>query len=453
MKIRPVLRGTFILASLLLLFPFPQVQAYSFLTHESIIDLAWVPAIKPLLLQRYPHLTAEQLKIAHGYAYGGSTIQDAGYYPSGSDFFSNLTHYVRSGAFVNALLHDARNPDELAFALGAMSHYIGDAIGHSYAVNPSVAIEFPSLKNQYGKIVTYEDNPHDHVRTEFAFDIDQLSHQRFAPPAYLRSVGMYVPKRLMNQAFFETYGLPLRSVIGNEFVAFRGYRTSVRQFLTRVAYAEVLLHRRHMPPDVDNSEFKKFKARLRVADTQNHWERYRRHHIGFATRFYAFLILILPKIGPLSDLAIRGPNVKTEQKYIYSVDDAVDEYDYLLNEIREDGLRTFYLPNIDLDTGFPTRPGAYSLTDKTYATLLHRITSKRRSKNIPAQLKQSILAYFADPNSPDTLKKHPHEWRRVQADLAILRHTPALPAHLAYVENSSPTQPDKQISPHNVQSQ
>ncbi len=146
--IRRFFRGILILASILLLFPSPRGQAYSFLTHESIIDLAWVPAIKPLLLQRYPHLTAAQLKIAHGYAYGGSTIQDAGYYPSGSAFFSNLTHYVRSGAFVNALLHNARNADEFAFALGAMSHYIGDAIGHSYAVNPSVPIEFPSLKNQ-----------------------------------------------------------------------------------------------------------------------------------------------------------------------------------------------------------------------------------------------------------------------------------------------------------------
>lgn len=451
--IRPFLRGFSIFVFLLLLFPSRQLQAYSFLTHESIIDLAWDPALKPLLLQRYPHLTAAQLKIAHGYAYGGSTIQDAGYYPSGSNFFSNLTHYVRSGAFVNALLHDARNPDEFAFALGAMSHYIGDAIGHSYAINPSVAIEFPSLRAQYGRIVTYEDNPHDHVRTEFAFDIDQLSHQRFAPPAYLRSVGMYVPVRLMNQAFFETYGLPLRSVIGNEFVAFRGYRTSVRQFLTRVAYAEVLLHRKHMPPDVDNPEFKEFKARLRVADTQNHWEFYRRHHIGIATRFYALLILILPRIGPLADLAIRGPDVKTEQKYIYSVDDAVDEYDYLIHEIREDGLTTFYLPNIDLDTGFPTRPGSYALTDKTYARLLYRITRRRSSKNIPAQLKQSILAYFAHPNSPDTLKKHHREWRRIQADLAVLRRTPALPAHVAYVENSSPAHPGRQFPPHNVQSQ
>lgn len=452
-KTQHTLRGFLILAVLALLLPSQQVQAYSFLTHESIIDLAWDPAIKPLLLKRYPHTTPAELRIAHGYAYGGSTIQDAGYYPSGSDFFSNLAHYVRTGAFIDALLRDSRNVDEFAFALGAMSHYVGDAIGHSYAVNASVPVEFPRLKKKYGKIVNYEENPHDHVRTEFAFDIDQLAHHRFAPPSYLRSVGMYVPARLMNQAFFETYGLPLPSVIGNEFVAFRGYRTSVRQFLTRVAYAEVLLHRKHMPPDVNSPEFNKFKARLHLADTQNHWERYRRHHIGFATRFYAFLIVILPKIGPLADLAIRGPNVKTEQKYIYSVDDAVDEYDYLLDEIREDGLKNFYLPNIDLDTGFPTVPGAYALTDKTYARLLHRITRKRRSSHIPYQIKRSILAYFSNPNRPDTIKKHPRQWRRVQADLVLLRKTPALPAHVAFVENSSQSPPGKQISRHNVQSE
>src|SRR5579875_132338 len=300
-----------LLLALVVLLPRPG-RAYSFLTHESIVDLAWDPAIKPLLLERYPHTTAAQLRIAHGYAYGGSTIQDAGYYPFGNEFFSDLAHYVRTGAFVTALLRDARNVNELAFALGAMSHYVGDIIGHSYAVNPSVGLEFPSMRRQYGLIVTYEDNPHDHVQTEFAFDIDQLSKNRFAPTAYLRSVGMFVPRRLMNQAFYETYGLSLRSVLGNEQIAFRGYRSSVRQFLTRVAYAEVLLHRHHMPPDQDTPALQEFKARLQTASQENHWDLYRRHHIDFMTRFYAVLIVISPKIGPLADLAIRGPSPNTE---------------------------------------------------------------------------------------------------------------------------------------------
>jgi hypothetical protein len=445
-SLRRGLRSSAILCALLLLLAPRPSQGYSFLTHESLIDLAWQPAIQPLLLARYPHTTAAGLRIAHGYAYGGSTIQDAGYYPFGKDFFSDLTHYVRTGAFVTALLRDSRNVDEFAFALGALSHYVGDAIGHSYAVNPAVALEFPGLRDQYGKIVTYEDSPHSHVRTEFAFDIDQLSKDRFAPTAYLRSVGMYVPRRLMNQAFYETYGLPLRSVLGNERIAFRGYRSSVRQFLTRVAYAEVLLHRKGMPPDVNTPQFREFQARLKTASLQNHWQRYRTRHIGFSTRFYAFLIRITPKIGALSDLSIRGPSPATEQRYIYSVNDAVDEYDYLIHTIGQVGVQNFSLPNLDLDTGFPTFPGSYALTDKTYAKLLDRITRRGVAPHVPEALKDSVLAYYANPNAPNTLKKHRRQWRRVQANLALLRQKPALPAHLAYIRNllqQNPSQKQK----------
>jgi hypothetical protein len=69
--------------------------AYSVLTHEKIVDLVWTDELCPLLLKRFPTLTEEQLKEAHGYAYGGAVIQDLGYYPFGSVEFSNLVHYVR----------------------------------------------------------------------------------------------------------------------------------------------------------------------------------------------------------------------------------------------------------------------------------------------------------------------------------------------------------------------
>src|SRR6202158_5411562 len=66
------------------------VSAYSVLTHEEIVDLLWTDEIKPLLLQKYPGLTEDQLKQAHAYAYGGAVIQDLGYYPFGSREFSDL---------------------------------------------------------------------------------------------------------------------------------------------------------------------------------------------------------------------------------------------------------------------------------------------------------------------------------------------------------------------------
>src|SRR5690348_13255587 len=73
------------------LFPTPS-QAYSVLTHEAIVDAEWEGLIKTFLLQRFPNATPEQLREAHAYAYGGSVIQDMGYYFPGGRFFSHLTH-------------------------------------------------------------------------------------------------------------------------------------------------------------------------------------------------------------------------------------------------------------------------------------------------------------------------------------------------------------------------
>src|SRR5580704_8352431 len=146
--------------------------AYSVLTHEELIDLAWNSSIRPLLIAKFPGATDVQLTEAHAYAYGGSAVQDMGYYPFGKHFFSNLTHYVRSGDFVMWMLRNARTMDEYAFAIGALSHYLGDSIGHSEAINLATAVEFPKLREKFGDKVSYGESPHGHIRTEFAFDVD-----------------------------------------------------------------------------------------------------------------------------------------------------------------------------------------------------------------------------------------------------------------------------------------
>src|SRR5512142_2521722 len=98
-------------------------QAYSVLTHEELIDLVWDSSIVPLLKERFPTATEQDLRDAHAYAYGGAVIQDLGYYPFGNPFFSDLTHYVRSGDFVENLFRDEGTLNEYAFALGALAHY------------------------------------------------------------------------------------------------------------------------------------------------------------------------------------------------------------------------------------------------------------------------------------------------------------------------------------------
>lgn len=397
--------------------------AYSFLTHETLIDIAWDSSIKPVLLSRFPNATPAELREARAYAYGGSTIQDAGYYPFGKALFSDLAHYVRTGDFITNLIHDSHNIDELAFSLGALSHYVGDTVGHRYCVNVSVPEEFPGLEDKYGRVVTYEENPHAHVRTEFAFDVDQLGHARFAPSGYLRHVGFKVPVGLLNRAFYDTYGISLHSVIGNEFPAFRSYEWSVRTLLPRVGYAEVLLHRKSFPADGNNAAFDEYADRLKSTDSVSHWEAYRKRKPSFLTRVFAAMIVILPKIGPLSDLAIRGPTVDTEQNYVESVNRATAEYADLLDNLQQVGQDKFAVPDLDLDTGYATKPATYRLTDQTYAQLLSRVTS--RNARPPVGLRQNILAFYSDPSAPIATKRHPRQWRKVQQELAILRQLPA----------------------------
>ncbi len=133
-------------------------HGYSVLTHEQIVDLLWNPQIRSLLLQRFPDADEEQLRRAHAFAYGGSVMQDMGYYPFGNKYFSDLVHYVRSGDFVRILLKDSSDLNEYAFALGALAHYASDNSGHP-VINEVVAIEFPKLRNRYGSKVTYAEEP------------------------------------------------------------------------------------------------------------------------------------------------------------------------------------------------------------------------------------------------------------------------------------------------------
>jgi hypothetical protein len=401
----------------------PLAFAFSFLTHETIIDVTWDSGIKPVLLAKYPNTTEKEFEIAHAFAYGGCVIQDAGYYPFGHPPFSDLAHYVRTGDFITNLIRQAHNVNELAFALGALSHYVGDTIGHMEAVNPSVAIEFPELGKQYGPVVTYEEGPHQHVRTEWAFDIDQLSHARFAPAVYLRNVGFRVPRQLLERAFYATYGLQLPSIIGNERHAVASYTWAVRQFLPRVSYAEVLLHRKSFPPDEDLPGFHTFAERLKKASADNGWEQYRKHKASFKTRMAAFVIFILPKVGILSDLAIRGPDRDSEEKYVEAVNAAIDRYQQLLGELGQKDKDGFSVPDLDLDTGYASRPGTYRLMDETYATLLHEVTEKTAVP--PLGLRRNILAYYSNPDAPISTKKHAKKWAKVQAELEVLKNMPA----------------------------
>lgn len=417
--------------------------AYSLLTHEQLIDLTWQDSIVPLLLSRYPLLTAAQLDEARAYAYGGCVIQDIGYYPFGDGSFSNLTHYVRSGDFVVNLFRNAATADELAFAVGALSHYIGDSVGHSTATNLAVSIEFPKLRAKFGPAVNYAEGRHQHIQIEFAFDIDEIAHHRTAPIHYLRHIGLQVPVRQLALAYYQTYGLTedFSGTRGRRFNV-RGYRFAVREFIPRIAYAVTLLHRNHEPAEPATAERVEMDKEVAAIAAANDWQAYRRK-AGIGTYTLAGLLFVLPKIGPLKMVAVKGPTEETETQYLHSVvlsasalqrrlagftppsaahsTAAIPSAQPTLAHPGRDPRHP--LPDRDLDTGLVVRPGGYSLTDSTYADLLHRLT-RTPTQPIPPGIKENILAYYADPASPITTKKNPAQWAQVEADLVTLTAMP-----------------------------
>ena len=449
----------------------PRAHGYSVLTHEQLIDLTWDTSIVPLLLSRYPTLTPAELEHARAYAYGGCVIQDIGYYPFGDKNFSNLTHYVRSGDFVVNLFQDAGNADELAFAVGALSHYIGDSVGHSQATNLAVPVEFPKLRKRYGNVVNYAEGEHQHVQTEFAFDIDEIANHRFAPVSYLRHVGLEVPTQQLALAFYQTYGLREDfTQTRHHRINVSGYRWAVHRFIPRVAYATTLLHRHHEPADIGSDpDVQRLIAEVTAVEQQNHWADYRKH-AGPLTYTLAGVIFIVPKFGPLKLTAVKGPTSQTELDYVHSVIRSTDALNHALRRFtpppstrpaakQAAAADTHSLPpptdplparpgssqavprgsidphhpllNRDLDTGNPVKPAGYSLTDQTYAYLLHHLT-ETPTVPVPTGIKEDILAYYADLSLPFATKKDPTAWAAVQQDLATLQTMPVNPWSVPY---------------------
>lgn len=469
----------FNVALLLCLFAAPPAGSYSLLTHELLIDLTWEASIVPLLRNRYPTITDAQLEHARAYAYGGCVIQDIGYYPFGDEFFSNLTHYVRSGDFVINLFRNAGNADELAFAIGALSHFIGDSVGHSEATNRAVPIEFPKLEKRYGNTVSYAQGESQHVRTEFAFDINEIAHRRFAPSHYLSHVGLEVPRRQLEQAFFETYGVAEDFSAGRgKRVNVKGYRFAVRKFIPRVAYAVTLLHRRNEPPVVDSPELQRLTSEIATVAQKNNWDAYRKK-AGIGTYSLAGLIWIMPKVGPIKFAAVKGPTVDTDREYVHSVLRSADLLNFIVRrftpppatgpgaaaaaatDVRSQPPPSDPLPaqpassqavvkgsddhrhplkNRDLDTGEVVRPSGYRLTDDTYCQLVHRLAAKP-TQPIPPGIKEDILQYYADMSLPFATKAHPDAWKQLQADLTTLREMPTTNEPLPFPTYGPDTEP------------
>ncbi|HET7105551.1 MAG TPA: zinc dependent phospholipase C family protein [Candidatus Acidoferrum sp.] len=418
-EISPWFRGNAASLAILLFFQLllpPTGHGYAVLAHQALIDTTWESHLKPLLKSRYPAATEEQLSAAQAYAYGGSIIQDLGYYPHGSHFFSDLTHYVRSGDFVLALLRDAQNVYDYAFALGALSHYATDNQGHRLATNRAVPILYPKLKSRFGDFVTYEDDTLAHVKTEFGFDVLQVAHGQYAPESYHDFIGFEVSRSLLDQAFQQVYGVELMTVLDDEEKALNSYRHDVSNLIpqaTRIAWS---LKSKEIKAEEPGATHRKFLYNLSRAEYEKQWGKdYQRP--SRKERFYAFLFKLLPKIGPLKVLQLKTPTPETEKMFEESFNVSVQEYQKLLGEERKGILR---LPNVNFDVGSETAGGKYRLNDDAHAQLLHRLAGMKFGCVSP-DLRQELLTFFGSADAPYDGKKDKKTWDRVQTELESLK--------------------------------
>jgi hypothetical protein len=403
------------LIAALLALPAP-IHAYAVLSHEAIIDAAWETHIKPLLLKKFPQATEEDLSRAQAYAYGGAIIQDMGYYPYGSPFFSDLTHYIRSGDFILALLRDAKDLNEYAFAVGALSHYAADNIGHRVGINRTVAILYPGLRKKYGDSVSYEDNRLAHVKTEFGFDVLEIARERFAPESYHDFIGFEVSRSVFEQAFRETYGLELKDVLVSEEKVLNSYRRDVSKLIPKATRIAWHLKKDEIKDDIPDATKKKFLFNLSRANYEREWGMdYRKPSPG--DRFLAFLYKLVPKFGPLKILQFRTPTPQTEQMFESSFNATLDHYRELLTDLREGRLN---LPNHNFDVGENTGPGKYRLNDEAHAELLDKLADTKFA-NATSELKAELLHFFAEPDAPYATKHNAKAWTKVQTQLQQLK--------------------------------
>ena len=375
-----------------------RAPAYSVLTHQASIDTLWDGAIKPLLLSRYPKTSESQLNEARAYAYGGSVIHDLGYYPFGSRFFSNLLHYVRSGDFVEALIRNATDVNELAFALGAMGHYASDNNGHPIGTNRAIPLIYPKLREKFGSRVRYVDSPKQHILVEFSFDVVHVAAGVYAPEAFHRFIGFKVAMDVLERAFAETYALDMGDQFFDRSLAVGTYRYAVAKAIpqmTKVAWKKKRKEIEKLQPGITQAQF---VFNLSRREYEKEFGRDYARPKGFA-RVIGFLYHLIPKVGPFRALAFKVPTPEAEKLFLESFVTTRQRFAQLLSAARAGDVA---LANTNLDIGTAAPRGEYELADETYDRLLEKLTARQFAGASDA-LYADLRRHFGE-NHPQTIR-------------------------------------------------
>jgi hypothetical protein len=230
---------------------------------------------------------------------------------------------------------------------------------------------------------------------EFSFDVVQVAAGAYASEAYHSYIGFKVPKKALERAFRDTYGLEMKDVFFSVDLSIATYRHAVGTTIpemTKVAWG----HRREqivkVTPGMQRATFV-FNLSGRQYDREFGSD-YAKPH-GFA-RFIAFVYNLVPKIGPFRSFKYSVPTPEAERLFLDSFTSTREHYRQSLDDLRAGAL---HLPNTDLDTGQPTASGEYALADETYDDLLDKLAGHHFA-DVPAALSANLAAHFGAAGPP-----------------------------------------------------
>jgi hypothetical protein len=330
-----------------------------------------------------------------------------GYFPFGSEYYTNLAHYVRSGDFVGNMLAEAQNVNEYAFALGALSHYMADKYGHSMATNVVVPMLYPDIKKKFGTVVTYEDDHISHSRTELSFDVLQIAKGNYITQSYHDFIGFNVAKPVLERAFKRTYGEDIHTVFTDLDLTISTFRWAVRSLLPGLARTAWALKKNDIKKTDSTATSRRFHYRM---TRRNYYQEFgkKREKLGFGARSVAFFIKVIPKIGPFKVFKFKDPGAQGEKLFVNAFDTMMVHYADVLTTLHS---KNITLADIDYDTGQTTRMGEYELADQTYSELVLNLEDKKFIY-LTLELQQNILSFYNNDHRSAFMQKEPDKWKK-----------------------------------------
>jgi hypothetical protein len=231
--------------------------------------------------------------------------------------------------------------------------------------------------------------------------------------AYRDRVVFQVSKALLERAVLETYAIELDDLLLNVDLAIGSYRRAVGTTipeLTRIAWREKRDEIEQRTPGISERTFVYVLSRR---DYEREFgTKYRKP--GVLARVLAFVLKVVPKVGPFRPLAFEPLTAEVDRLFLDSVAAARARYQTALQALRANRLS---LPNTDFDTGRRPTLGENRLADETYADLLHKLA--RRDVDLPSRLRQELNGFFGGLAAHHTSFSR-KESARLQNDLAVV---------------------------------